>query len=194
MQDGCNRSFKQDYFIGNEAWLAYSPHLDAAFRIRCVLFVDSSTRHNLQALINKPFNRWSRVTNVIKDHAGKCYHIDTITKAKAFKQTIEKPGTKISNKMDERKIQNIEANRALLSHIICAVIYLTKQGLALRGSNESQDSANRGNFLELLHTLALYSPPLKEHLESHSNVKYTSALSQNELIQVIGPDCVRNTG
>ena len=66
----------------------------------------------------------------------------------------------ISNQFDDQKIQNIEANRALLSRIIRVVIYHAKRGQALRGSNESQDSANEGNFLELLHKLALYSLPL----------------------------------
>ena len=148
VQGGCNRGFKPDYFKGDESLLAYSPHLDEAFCIPCVLFVNRTTRHNLQSLINKPFNRWWWVANVIKDHAGKHYHIDAITKTKAFKQTIKKPGTKISNQFDGQKIQNIEANRALLSHIIRAVIYHAKQGLALRACNESQDSANGGNLLE----------------------------------------------
>ena len=153
--------------------LAYSPHLDEAFciPIPCVPFVNRTklaisnqqiVQHMVVSSLCDERSRWQTLPYG-RNH-----------KAKAFKQTLEKPGTKISNQFDNQKIQNIKANRALLCHIICAVIYHAKQGRAFRGSNESQDSANGGCFLELLHTLALYSLPLKEHLDSHSNVKYTS--------------------
>lgn len=66
-----------------------------------------------------------------------------------------------------------------------------QQGLAFRGHNETPDSSNRGNFLELLYVLADYSPELREHLKAHerkSNATYMSPQSQNEFIQVIGID------
>lgn len=33
--------------------------------------------------------------------------------------------------------------------MIDIILYLARQGLALRGHNEKQESSNRGNFLEL---------------------------------------------
>lgn len=78
----------------------------------------------------------------------------------------------------------------MLSHIIVAVLYLTKQGMPLRGHDESRNSANRGNFLELVEVLSRYSPELAEHLQAKSKVSYTFPSSQNELIGVIGHDCV----
>ena len=56
----------------------------------------------------------------------------------------------MTNRLSAKRLQNIHTNRAILKHIINAVIYLGIQGLAFRGPNESEDSANRRNFLEML--------------------------------------------
>jgi hypothetical protein len=41
------------------------------------------------------------------------------------------------------------------------VRYLLHQGLAFRGHNESEDSANRGNFIELVKLLAEQNEKIK---------------------------------
>ena len=47
----------------------------------------------------------------------------------------------------------------------CA-LFLSKQGLAFLGHDESQTFSNRGNFLELVHFLSKYSQQLHRWLES----------------------------
>lgn len=189
-QDGCNRRFKPNYYDG-KPWLVYSANLDAAYCIPCVLFADEPERHNLQALVNTPFRRWSR-SKIIKDHGGKKYHISAMIKSKAFITTVDRPATKITNVLDNRRLQNIEHNRDMLRHIINVIVYLTKQGMPLRGHDESVDSRNRGNFLELIEVVAKYEPELKEHLKKHQKTSYISPSSQNELITVIGHECIRS--
>ena len=105
VQGGCNRGSKQDFFIGEEALLAYSPHLDEAFcvPIPCVPFVNRTTRHNLQSLINKSFNIWWWVANVIKDHAGKHYHMDAITKQKLSNKQSKSLGQRYQTNLTTRK-------------------------------------------------------------------------------------------
>lgn len=189
-QDGCNRRFKPSYFEGN-SWLAYSSHLDAAFCIPCVLYAKEPMRHNLQALVNTPFNRWSRA-KILQDHKGKKYHIQSVVLSKEFVSTIHNPKKKITNQIDSVRLQNIANNREMLRHIINAIVYLTQQGMALRGHDETSDSKNRGNFLELLHLLAMYSPEFNDYLNQQKKTSYTSPASQNELISVIGQDCIRS--
>jgi len=51
----------------------------------------------------------------------------------------------------------------------CA-LFLSKQGLAFLGHDESQTFSNRGNFLELVHFLSKYSQQLHRWLESRGNM------------------------
>ena len=65
------------------------------------------------------------------------------------------------------------------------VLFLSKQGLAFRGHDESQTSSNRGNFLEIVHFLSKYSPQLHRWLESHpGNVTYMSPDIQDKMIAI----------
>lgn len=191
LQDGCHRSFRSNYYTGRP-WLAYSARLDAAFCIPCLLFTPPPKRYTLEALINTPYRRWARYSQVLGPHHSKKYHIEAQLTANAFISTIEKPQGKISNMLQSKRLENISNNRKLLKHIVSAVMFLGKQGLAFRGHDETSNSSNRGNFLELLHLLSDYDPDLKEHLEGNrTNANYMSPCSQNEMISVIGHDIIR---
>jgi len=69
-----------------------------------------------------------------------------------------------------------------------ALLFLARQGLAVRGHDESHGSMNRGNFLELCSLLGKYDLKFAERLDGHLNL--TSHESQNELLtaahQLIG--------
>ena len=79
----------------------------------------------------------------------------------------------------------VSTNRQVLGRIIQAIIYLCKQELALRGHREDEGFHNRGNYLELLNLLAQNESVIRDHLQSASTFKGTSAEIQNELIEVI---------
>ena len=49
-------------------------------------------------------------------------------------------------------------NRQFLATIVDALLFLTKQNIAIRGHDESSISSNRGNFLELLDLMASLNP------------------------------------
>ena len=53
----------------------------------------------------------------------------------------------------------------MMKHHINVAMYLACQGLAFRGHSESKDSANRGNFLELMDVLSEYSHELRTFLD-----------------------------
>lgn len=142
-------------------------------------------------MVNKPFNRWSRYTAVIKAHPGKEYHQSALLASKNFVTSVEKPETKITNILQEQKKSNIRENRAVLTHIIKAIVFLTKQGIALRGHDESANSKNQGNFLELIKLLSQYAPDLQKHIATHTKASYMSPRSQNELILILGQDIIR---
>ena len=72
-----------------------------------------------------------------------------------------------------------------MTRVTDAIIYLTRQGLALRGDDENEELCNRGNFLELLSLLSTADSDFGEHFRTlPSNAKYTSPDIQNELISI----------
>ena len=73
-------------------------------------------------------------------------------------------------------------------------MYLTKQGLPLRGHREQISlCSNPGNFLALLKDRATTDAVIKKHLEQPlaRNSTYLSPRSQNDIINVIGFDIIR---
>uniref|UniRef100_A0A3Q2YX22 DUF4371 domain-containing protein n=1 Tax=Hippocampus comes TaxID=109280 RepID=A0A3Q2YX22_HIPCM len=71
--------------------------------------------------------------------------------------------------------------REYLRRVVAVTHFLGKQGLPFRGHNESTDSTNRGNFLECMELLKEFDPFLQTY-NPPSNVQYTSATSQNEMV------------
>lgn len=72
----------------------------------------------------------------------------------------------------------------LLHHHIDVIIFLSAQGLAFRGHDESVPSSNRGNFLELIDLLGNYSHELRSFLDQ-GRVTYTSHDPQNDFIKCV---------
>lgn len=60
----------------------------------------------------------------------------------------------------------VRQNREILKRLINVVTFLGKQELAFRGHDESKDSENKGNYLELVDFLAEYDSLLRCHLDS----------------------------
>eukprot|EP00794_Sanderia_malayensis_P004252 gene4252-4818_t len=90
-------------------------------------------------------------------------------------------------KQGKEKLKNNEnASRyaSMMKHHIDVAIFLSAQGLAFRGHDESDESSNRGNFLELMDMLADYSHELRVFLD-HEKITYTSHDPQNQLIECI---------
>ena len=82
--------------------------------------------------------------------------------------------------------EKVERNRAVLSRLISVVVHLGKLCLSFRGHHESDDSKNRGNYIEVLELLRKYDQTLDEHLSSsNSQFKGRSKDIQNDLIKCV---------
>ena len=55
--------------------------------------------------------------------------------------------------IEKQLAQDVEGTRTQLEGSVETIRYLTQQGLALWGHDESEESLNRGNFIELLKLL-----------------------------------------
>ena len=76
----------------------------------------------------------------------------------------------------------VNMNRKNLKRIIKGVLYLSKQGQAFLGHNET--SINRGNFMELVKLFSEDDVDLQKHLKNKTS-NYTCHDSQNEIISLL---------
>ena len=79
----------------------------------------------------------------------------------------------------------VTENRENLKCQIKATCFLVKQELALRGNDESENSFNRGNYVELIYAFAENDERLARHLEPSSVFSGLSNRIQNDLIESV---------
>ena len=111
--------------------------------------------------------------------------------ADTLKCSIENPESRIDVLTSNVLQSRIAENRHILRQIVRAILFLSKQGLSLRGNNEDiRSSQNPGNILALLKVFAEQDDILHTHLyqPKWKNATYLSPWSHNE---IIGNDIIR---
>ncbi|XP_020268164.1 zinc finger MYM-type protein 1-like [Asparagus officinalis] len=105
---------------------------------------------------------------------------------------LKKPSQNIKKHLTLQNEAEIKKNRLRVVTTINAIRWLACQGCALRGHDESLDSANRGNFIELLKYSATLNVQVAEVILENApgNASYTSAMVQNQIMKIMG-DLVR---
>ena len=185
--NGCNRSCSYSW-LKRYPWLVYSQRLDGIFCISCALM--TKDRENKGLLVNKPFTRWTKLSDTLKTHSLQESHYHAMQDAANFKAFVEKPADRITVLIDNEKQSRIETNRHLLQIITQVLLLCGRQCIALRGSVEkiTDVSHNPGNFLAILKFVAEHDPLVKQHIlhPQGKNSQYLSPQIQNELIGVIG--------
>ena len=192
---GCNRKFSPEWLL-KYPWLRYSPSQDAVFCSACAVMLKPHERAGKGALVNAPFRNWVKLSDVLSNHAKLRYHMNCSADADTLHSTVIAPATRIDVLTDNKIQKRVSENTHILKQIVRAVLYLSKQGLALRGDTEDPtDSSqhNPGNFLALLKVFANDDPILHQHLNQPRmrNATYLSPQSQNEVISIIGCDIIQ---
>jgi len=67
---------------------------------------------------------------------------------------LQNPDQSITNSLSTGRREEIEENRRHVYYLAMALLYLSRQGLAIRGHDESGLSSKRGNLIELLELYA----------------------------------------
>ena len=80
----------------------------------------------------------------------------------------------------------VRENREVLKDLINVNCFPANQQLAFSSNDESSISSNRGNYVELLHTLAAKDERLARNLETTTAFSGFSNIIQNDLIAAIG--------
>ena len=107
-----------------------------------------------EALVNRPFCNWVKITETLSKHAKLAYHHKALQDADILKSVIDNPKSRIDILSSSVLQSRVKENKHIFGQIVHAILYLTKQGLALRGHRENLgEESNPGNFLKFLHKL-----------------------------------------
>ena len=148
-----------------------------------------------EEFINTGFRNWKNATGAegkLEKHVKSRYHSLSHERFTTAQCCSRDPSRRVDSMLGEEnkrllaqtEVQRKE-NKDAVGMIIDCVTFLAKQRLAFRGHDECSAS-NRGNFLELVHFLAKYNPPLQHWLDTHpGNASYLSQDIQNQLIKVL---------
>ncbi|KAL1326644.1 hypothetical protein AAHE18_13G244600 [Arachis hypogaea] len=186
--DKSHRRFQASWFKLFPSWLEYSIEDDAIYCFPCFLFAkEPSINTGSNAFIENDFRNWKKVNSgkecALLSHIGKgpnSFH----HKALKSCDDLMKQSQHIDRLLHKQTSEEIEKNRIRLGASIDCIRWLTFQGCAYRGHDESQSSSNRGNFLEIVKKNILENDP--------KNAKYTSNDVQKEILHILATK-VRNS-
>ncbi|XP_042410190.1 uncharacterized protein LOC121999598 [Zingiber officinale] len=179
------RKFRAIWFSLHPNWLEYSIAKDAAFCLYCYLFkADQGGQSGGDSFVTEGFKNW-RKKEKFNEHVGNQSSIHNRCMMAAYdlmnqKQHIE---TCLVNQSSQVAIDY----RVRLTASIDCIRFLVRQGLAFRGHDESTNSLNHGNFLELLRFLADHNEDINRVAldNAPSNLKLTSPDIQKDIIRSI---------
>ena len=162
-------------------WLEYSIKLDACYCFVCFWF-----RGDLSSQLTSPkgWSSWKDSDRLQKHRDGKKHEnaSQLYIEYKSRLLTAHQIGTIIWS----ANTAEIQENREYVTAICDVLLLCARQNLPLRGHQESADSLNRGNFLEIISLLGKYNNTIGDKLKySPKNAIYTSPDIQNELLSIM---------
>ena len=187
-----SRSFNPIWY-DNFHWLEYSVKYDACFCYACRMFGftsnNSSGRSRPEPVFTSTgFRDWKHATGksgVLTRHSN-CYLHKQAELAWGQYKLNSKKGTTIAERLGSARSTTLSQNRHYVKTIAEILLLCSKQEIALRGHRESNDSMNRGNFLEILHLVAQHDADVKHRLENGpNNAMYTSPEIQNSILHIM---------
>ncbi|XP_023771138.1 uncharacterized protein LOC111919777 [Lactuca sativa] len=181
------RRFKYSWFNIFPNWLEYSSTTHASYCFICYIFNDKpSVCHGYDAFTVKGFDNWKKVNDgkncAFLKHIGCSQHRNVV----AFVENLMNQAAHIENIIVKQNEAQILKNRLRLKVSVDTVRWLSFQACALRGHDETLDSKNHGNFLQLLKLLASYNDEVANVIleKAPYNSKYTSADIQKEILSI----------
>uniref|UniRef100_A0A2N9HM17 TTF-type domain-containing protein n=1 Tax=Fagus sylvatica TaxID=28930 RepID=A0A2N9HM17_FAGSY len=174
----------------------YQPVLDYPFKesvycLPCYLFGKKPTgRPGSDAFTVKGFDNWKKVNDGMNcpliGHVGKDPNSPHKIAVKCY-EDLMKHSRHVDKLFEKQSSKEIQDNRLRLKASIDSVQWLALQGCAFRGHDESLDSINRGNFVELVKLVSTYDHRVAGVVLENAprNAKYTSPTIQKEILHII---------
>ncbi|KAK4605151.1 hypothetical protein RGQ29_013284 [Quercus rubra] len=189
--DTHHRRFQPLWFISHEDWLEYSPSTDALYCLPCYLFSKKPIgRPGSDVFISTGFNNWKKVKDGMNcpliRHEGKEPNSPHKIAVKCCEdlQNYSRHIDKLIEKQTSKKLEN---NRLRLKTSIECARWLAFQACAFRGHDESLDSKNRGNFIELIKFTSTFNDKVASVVLENApgNAKYTLPTIQKEILHIL---------
>ncbi|XP_043484549.1 zinc finger MYM-type protein 1-like [Leptopilina heterotoma] len=143
-------------------WLIYDSSTKSLYCYPCKLF---STDVTCSLTSSCGFNDWRNISRTLKNHEESKSHlaatVTLITRSSEFGVLDTKLQQQIS--VEEKYWSKF------LLRVLATIKFLSKQGLAFRGSDENLKSQHKGNYLSCLTYLSEFDEFLEEHLRRYGN-------------------------
>ncbi|KAG2579085.1 hypothetical protein PVAP13_6NG147903 [Panicum virgatum] len=159
-------------WLYNYDWLEYSIKEDAAFCFFCYLFKNPNCKAKDKSLLK---------------HMGSKVHKLAEEKYIGFIN----PNVAIDNQIEKWSDEDRRLYKIRLTYTLRCIKFLLHQGMAFRGHDESEESSNRGNFIELLKFLAANSEEVNKYVLKNAigNCSLTSSKIQTKrIIEELGDE------
>ncbi|CAL2232228.1 unnamed protein product [Prunus armeniaca] len=176
-----NRRFQQCWFK-QFPWLEYSVHEDKGFCFPCFVF---ETDHSHKAFTIDGLKNWKRVGGekcVFLGHVGNINSPHHLAMQKWMH--LSNPSQHIDRVVQSP--QDVTKNRLRLASTIESIRYVANQELAFRGNDESCESSNRGNFIELIKDFSRMNVEVEKVILENApgNAKYIASTIQKEILNI----------
>ena len=165
-------------------WLDYDEVRDCLTCFLCKKHLQKldAEKNKEDAFLSTGFSNWKKALTSFKEHQNSKGHIAALT----FELTIPQCGN-IVEMTNENNKKQFQENRLCLLKVIESIQYLGRQGLALRGDDNDENS----NLMQLLKLRSADVPQLKQWLEKKTE-KYTSHDVQNEILILMANQVIRD--
>ncbi|KAL6509305.1 hypothetical protein OROGR_022615 [Orobanche gracilis] len=164
-------------------WLEYSIEKDAAFCFVCYLFKNEVGINVVaDAFVNEGFKSWNKPDRFLR-HVGGVKSAHNLAYEKYVNLRDGKKKSILVSLDNATDVMKREYEVRLKASISC-LCYLLRQGMSFRGHRESEESLNRGNFLELLKWLKTHNEVISNVTLENApgNCKLTSPIIQKDIV------------
>jgi hypothetical protein len=164
-------------WLYNYEWLEYSIKKDSAFCFICYLFKKGSESN---AFVVDGWNNWNIGNNSLIKHSGSKAHNVAQERYIGFIN----PKVAIDYHIDKWTDEDLRLYKKILTYSLRCIKFLLRQGLAFCGHDESEESSNRDNFIELLKFLAGNCDEVNKYVLNNApgNCTLTSPKIQKQII------------
>ena len=154
----------------------------------CTLFVPEGTHLSETNWTKIGVNNWKKGLEKIREHEKTDIH-----KNAAFQYSCFISGNDIQHSISEsaklaekERREKVDKNRNVISSLCKVTTFLARQNLAFRGHDESENSSNKGNYLELIQLISVFDSNIASYLKENKRYsRYTSPAIQNEIITIL---------
>ena len=130
---GCKCKFNTEW-LSKYTWLVYSPAIDDVYSAPCALLYSDQNHTDNGFLVNVCFRNWVKLSS----HARHKYHTRSMQDVDILRETVDNPDCRLDVMVNTALHGRLATNKHILQ--VQAILYLTKQGLPLRGHREQISS------------------------------------------------------